>query len=402
MSRRRIISRRGIALALTGVIASLGIEAAAEGAAASAGPITGTCATATILPCVATAGQTYGGFTVAGGDDERSVEAVLSQVVGPGADVTPVAQGFTPAVLAQGRRFDWSYRGTAQNVAYLTVKAGSGFAVIGVAGLKDGSVDVGALLGGRGLAHVDMWATHRSPTTPVVASALHGKDFLGDSRLARIENGTVPCLGVDTAQPARCAFTESSGSWLESGKGRFARTGQNISLDGKPGGDYVVAAKVGPDGSVPALAPAGFDSVGVSSADSLSGGAAVETLNSAANATFAQPLINYATREVCTSSYPHPDGALLNRWYTATKADGSTYQVYCYIGAGAGLNDINGAERDEYGRYYEAEAQYHVIWSNGYEVPAAKRPSTGGYPAKVIVNSAIVWRSVDNRVAIAN
>lgn len=359
------------------------------------------------MPCSASAGQTYGSVTLGadGNDDEKSVQAVLGQVVGPGADVTALARGltsdsgdldFTPDAVTRGQRFDWSYHGPAQNLAYLTIKAGNGFAVVGIAGTTSGSVDVTTLLGGHDISHVSLWATTTSQTEPVVAKKLHGKNFFGNSRLAKIDNDTVPCLQMDTAAPARCVFTRTSGSWLDSGEGRFAKVGQAIALDGKPGGDYVVAARINPDGTVPALDPAGHDAVGTAAGYELAGACVVETILSSTNAT-GQRLVNYATREVGTSSYPHPDDAQLVRyWWTGTA------WVYYYTGAGAAMNDLNGTERDEYGNYIPGAEHCHVAWYNGYEAPAAKRPSTGGYPAKVNVRSPIVWRSVDPRVAIAN
>ena len=335
------------------------------------------------------------------------VGVVLGTVVGPDVDITGVARGLTgdsgeidltPNAVTTWQAFDWSYSGSAQNLAYLTVKAGTAFAVVGIAGSTSGHVDVTSLLGGHDISHVSFWATNASQTEPVVAKILHGKNFLGNSRLAKISNGTVPCLHVETAEPARCVFTKTSGSWLESSKGGFAKAGQNISLDGKPGGEYVTASEVGLDGAVPCLAPTGHDAVGTPAGDEIAGACAIETLLSPSNSTWGQPLINYATTEVCATSNPHPDGAQLTRWYTNSAGTG----IYCYTGPGAALNDINGTERDQYGYYYRSSDRCHVVWSNGYEVPAAKRPSTGGYPARVNPVSPIVWRTVDNRLRIAN
>src|SRR5687767_5352141 len=43
-----------------------------------------------------------------------------------------------------------------------------------------------------------------SVCAPVTVTALHGNGFLGNSRLARIEAGKVPCLNVETAEKADC------------------------------------------------------------------------------------------------------------------------------------------------------------------------------------------------------
>jgi hypothetical protein len=371
--------------------------------------VAGSCLDTPSVPCSASAGQTYGALTLGadGNDDESSVEAVLSQVVGPGADVAALARGvtsdsgdldFTPDTVTGGQRFDWSYHGPAQNVAYLTIKAGTGFAVVGIAGTTSGSVDVTTLLGGHDISHVSLWATTTSQTEPVVAKVLHGKDFLGNSRLAKIDNGTVPCLHVETAAAARCVFTRTSGSWLDSGKGRFAKVGQAITLDGKPGGEYVVAAKINPDGTVPALDPAGHDDEGVPAGTELAAACVVETMSSPYNVT-GQRLVNYATREVGTSSYPHPDGAQLTR----EEWNGAVW-IYYYIGQGAGLNDVNGTERDQNGIYLPESVHCHIIWQNGYEVFGAKRPSTKSYPAPGVVwtTTALIWRPVNEAVQIAN
>ena len=106
-------------------------------------------------------------------------------------------------------------------------------------------------------------------------------------------------------------------------------------------------------------------------------------------------LVNYTTLEVCTSSNPHPDGAQFVRM------EGSSY---CYTGQGAALNDLNGTERDWTGTYLGDEFSCHVLWSSGVEVPAAKRPATTSYPSPghVNINTPILWRPVNNRVAIAN
>ena len=401
---RRWLSIAPIVAVLIAVTVPFGGVARGSGAT-----VVGSCLGTPSVPCSASAGQTYGAVTLGadGNDDESSVEAVLSQVVGPGADVTALVRGvttdsgdldLTPDTVTGGQRFDWSYHGPAQNVAYLTIKAGTGFAVVGIAGSTSGSVDVTTLLGGHDISHVSLWATTTSQTEPVVAKVLHGKDFLGNSRLAKIDNGTVPCLHVDTAAPARCVFTKTSGSWLDTGKGLFAKVGQAITLDGKPGGEYVVAAKINPDGTVPALDPAGHDAEGVPAGTELAQACVVETMSSPYNRT-GQRLVNYATREVGTSSYPHPDGAQLIReeW-------NGTVWVYYYIGQGAGLNDSHGTERDANGVYLPESEHCHVVWQNGYEVFGAKRPNTRSYPAPgvVMTTTAILWRPVNAAVQIAN
>jgi hypothetical protein len=235
-------------------------------------------------------------------------------------------------------------------------------------------------------------------TAPVVPTALHGSGFLANARLGRITEGTVPCVHAETAATARCVFTPGSGSWLESAQGDFARVAQPISLDGRPGGEYVVASEVSAEGTVPAVAPTGHDAEGVPAGNELAQACVVETMTSSTNVT-GQRLVNYATREVPTSSYPHPDDAHLMREYW----DG-THWIYYYSGEGAALNDVNGTERDAAGVYLPGSAHCHVVWSNGYEVSGAKRPNTKAWPAPGVVVpwTAIVWRPVNPDVAIGN
>jgi hypothetical protein len=355
-----------------------------------------------VVPATASAGLPA---TASGNDSEAAVEALLSQELGPGVDVAPLATGvtgddgtfdFAPDDITRAQDFSWSYRGTASNLAYVSVKAGDRFAVIGVAGSITGNVDVAGLLGRNDISHVSFWATTTSLVAPVPARKVHGKGFLGNSRLGRIEGGKVPCLQSETFEPALCRFATrgaGSGDWLESPDGTFARVGQSISLDGEPGGDYVVASKVRSDGRVAALEPSGRDAAGTASGTELAGWCYYETFLSSKNASGLR-LDNYATRLVGTSSYPHPDGVI------PVSAGGG---IYYYTGRGAALNDINGTERDQSNIYLSGNSHCHVALSGGYEVFAAKRPSVRSYPApgSVDTSTAILWRPVTS-VRVAN
>lgn len=239
-----------------------------------------------------------------------------------------------------------------------------------------------------------------SKCEPVDVEAFYGEktSFYGNARLALITNGTVPCVHVDKGSPATCKFTPSSGPYVKGKAGAFARTGENIGLDGKPGGEFVIAAKVNEkNGTVPCIAPSGKDTAGTPVGVELAGACVIETLNAAANAT-GIPVVSYASLEVCTSSTPHPDGAGLS----SIRSVGAT-KVYCYKGDGAGLNDLNGTEVDSTGTYYGGASRCHVLWSNGYEVPAAKRPSTKNLPAPgtIVTTTPIAWRPV-SMVDVAN
>lgn len=244
-------------------------------------------------------------------------------------------------------------------------------------------------------------AANVSECNPVAVRTTHGKRMEAYCRLSRIDDGTVACLQTNTAKLAKCRFTPSSGRWLESKRGAlYAMVGQAISRDGKPGGSYTIAAKLGKDGRPPCVKDSGglrasaADSAGTAASTELAAGCVTEVMGSASNVT-GRPLQNHATREVCTSSYPHPDYAPLLR----RGADGS----YCYLGRGAGLNDRYGTERDSMNVYFRESEYCHVIWSGGAEVPAAKRPATTTYPApgRVQTNTPIVWRPVSS-VPIAN
>jgi hypothetical protein len=400
---------RKVVAGAAALVAWAALTTAPPGAATGASTgLTGTCSASPQLPCSASAGQTYGSLTLdaSGNDSEAAVEAAIGHVVGPAADVSPLARGlttsadeftFTPSDITRGHSFDWSYSGDAANLAYITVKAANGFAVVGVAGTTEGTIDVSELLGGHDVSHLSVWSTNVSQAEPVAATKLHGKNWLGNMRLSKIEAGKVLCVHVETAEPAECTFTRKSGAWLESKKGWFAKAGQAITLDGKPGGEYVTAAKVGTEGAVPCLEPTGRDNAGTAGGEELTDGCVVETLGSASNAT-GLPLRNYATLEVCTSSYPHPDGAPLWGYYWS----GKTY-VFCYQYTGAALNDPNGTERDGYGNYYTVAEYCHVTWDPGYEIPVAKRPATKPYPYPGTVDpeSPLLWRPVSN-LAIAN
>lgn len=237
-----------------------------------------------------------------------------------------------------------------------------------------------------------------SKCAPVEPASVHGdkSSFYGNARLAQVTNDTVPCVHGEKGSVATCKFTANSGAYIVAKQGVFARTGQNIGLDGSPGGDYVVASKV-TDATVPCIAPKGKDTAGTPAGVELAAACIVETMNAATNATGLK-VVSFASLEVCTTSNPHPDGAALS----SVTAVGGT-KVYCYKGPGAGLNDINGIEIDPMGTYYTGTNRCHVIWSNGYEVPGSKRPSTKNLPppGTIVTTTPIAWRPV-TQVDVAN
>jgi hypothetical protein len=242
---------------------------------------------------------------------------------------------------------------------------------------------------------------------PVAVETVHGTRMEAYCRLARIEHGNVSCVQVDTAKATTCRFLPRSGRWLESTSGdTFAVAGQPISRNGKPGGRYIVASKLSKDGRPPCAKPKSkptaraADEAGTSTGVPMGGACTIEVNNSPYNA-HGRPMQNYATREVCTSSYPHPDGATLVR----RPSPG----VYCYTGLGAALNDQSARERDANGHYLPGPEACHVSWTappaqGGKEYFAAKRPNAVAYPlpGHVVTNSPIVWRPYYRYTPIAN
>lgn len=352
------------------------------------------------LPCAVTIGQTFGAYTVRTADDsEEAVEAVLAHVFGTAPDVRAVGAPLvsptaTPIRDDAASSLAWSYGGdlgTAAAPAYLTVTSDRGFAIFPVFGMPAGT----ATLADAPIARARLWQTTTSQCRAVTPVAVHGT-VAGNARLARIEDGRVPCMHADDGTVTECAFGSATGSWLEGADGDYALAGQALGEDGEPGGAYVVAARVGHDGTVPCVDPRRWrDTAGTSISRELARTCVVETLLSASNAS-GLPLDNHATLEVCSSDAVHPDGATRTRQASATS--------FCYTGRGAALNDINGTERDEYGNYYPDANHCHEAWISGVGAPAAKRPATRSFPApgSVRTDTPIVWRPVINSIRIAN
>jgi hypothetical protein len=221
----------------------------------------------------------------------------------------------------------------------------------------------------------------------------------GNYRLAPISrSNTVWCLQADSLELGECSFAAASGTWLDADGGRFALVGQAITRDGEPGGEWVIAAKISDDRTVPGVDPRLFTSgtsgfVSPGEGCELAGAAVLETGKSSSNAT-GLPLQHFCRLPVPTNSHPHPDGAQL--------VGGTCGPIFKYIGAGAALNDVNGREADETGHYYPGSAYAHVVWNSGYEVPAAKRPATYSWPPLINQNSPIVWRAVQSGALIGS
>jgi hypothetical protein len=257
-----------------------------------------------------------------------------------------------------------------------------------------------------------------SRARPVTPAALHrmssiprdfmGEPFLVNRRLALIEDGTVPCVEVDTLEVTRCLFeirgtsrlARASGDWLEDGEGQqWAVVGQPVTRDGTwSSGSFIVGTVADADGRVPAIGASGRDAASGAPATDLVDICYLETVGSETNAS-GMPLWNDVTRYVGTSTLAHPDGAL-----QVSKDD--VHGIAWYTGRGAALNDTSGQERDSSGFYYSrtTSSGCHYIPWQGVQVPAAKRPSTRSFPAPGVVDiySRIRWLPVNPYVDIAN
>jgi hypothetical protein len=169
---------------------------------------------------------------------------------------------------------------------------------------------------------------------------------------------------------------------------------ERLSQDGAI---YMVGAQVAEDGSAACVARAqGRDAAAlVPEGMDLGATGMVEFAGGDTNAS-GLLLQNFATNPVCTTSFPHPDGAV-------RLSHDPLRGVHCYVDIGAGLNDING-ERDGAGYYFGADWSYHLVMSNGVQAPAAKRPSTKSWPAPGAVNerSPLRWLVYNPYVTIAN
>jgi hypothetical protein len=244
-------------------------------------------------------------------------------------------------------------------------------------------------------------APDQSACRPVPVQSFHGGGRMeAYCRLARVERGSVPCVTLNSAKPGRCRFTTESGRWLRSTSGAmYAMAGQRISRLGAPGGNRVIASPAGKAPCVEDAKPKAklSDMAGTATGYELAGSCTVEVMGSATNAS-GLPLRNYATLEVCSTTHNSIDQAAAI--FTGSPSPG----VFCYRGQGAGLNDVNGTERDAANRYLLGNEACHVSWSGGWEVYVAKRPSTRNWPAptRVDPNTPILWRPVAHGVRIAN
>ena len=217
----------------------------------------------------------------------------------------------------------------------------------------------------------------------------------GNARLARIENGKVPCLHKESLALAQCDFTTGSndftdsGTWIIGPTGTYAVIGQAIPLQaGGAARDYIVAAPVNAAGNVACTESTVADTAGSPSPAEHSAFCVTETAFSSQNAAGA-PLVNHANRTIQTSSDPHPD-----THDGGPTALGCVNGICSYTGEGAALNDIFGTERDANGFYYSGTERCHMIVREGVMVPGAKRAPGPDRPLQ--------WLPVDPTLTYAN
>ena len=161
-------------------------------------------------------------------------------------------------------------------------------------------------------------AVHRVPT---LCGDFLGEPFLGNRRLALIEDGTVPCVEVDTMEATRCVFEtgsdssgvsrlarRASGPWLEDREGnRYAVVGQPVTRDGALGGGaFIVGTVPDANGSAACVGASGHDAAAHGPPERRDVGV-LEVAGSETNAS-GPPLVNHVTRYVGTTTLVHPDG----------------------------------------------------------------------------------------------
>ena len=258
-------------------------------------------------------------------------------------------------------------------------------------------------------------AVHRVPASP--CGDCLGEPFLVNRRLTLIEDGTVPCVEVDTMEATRCVFQtgadrsgtirlarRASGPWLEDRDGRpHAVVGTPVTRDGSSAsGAFIVGTVPDADGKVACVGATGRDAASTTPATDMVDYCVLETARAETNVArdeYGSPrrLLNWATRPVGTTSVPHPDGAVL------VSLDPERLIAW-YSEQGAALNFSDGIERDRDGLFIGPWYTCHYIETGGVQVPAAKRPSTRSFPPPGVydVNSRIRWLVANPYVTIAN
>jgi hypothetical protein len=246
--------------------------------------------------------------------------------------------------------------------------------------------------------------------------------FYGNTRVTEVLGGKAACFDTERGSlvESGCPFTKELadqfklpyifGKGGHNGATLFTIAGNEaLGPDGKPG-PYVYGQQVTKTTtvdrltgatttrySVPCLPPQGADMAATPAGTELGGGCVVETINATTNVALHQHS-NYCKLEVCGKTGSNTDAT--------TPGTAKTAYVMCWKGQGAALNDPNGTERDPVGIYYAGVEACHRAWqpsgASFYEVTAAKRPSTSGYPPKVIETTVIRWLPLAPGVSIGN
>ena len=231
---------------------------------------------------------------------------------------------------------------------------------------------------------------------PVAVRDAHGGHIRANTSLAPVHAGRVLTLDPETGATAQTRFTGKR--WVTATDGtRYAVANQRIARGGRT---VLVASPMRPDQRIPCtrrerVTAHAADTASSTADGSLGSGGYLEKAASTANVS-GRPIENYATRPVCGSTPAHPDGAPI---VSQPRSD-----MWCFSYRGAGMNDVNGAERyspAQGGTYIDDPYHRHFIVYNGATVPAAKRPAV--YPdCRPVPGSPIAWRPVAKNCNIAN
>src|SRR5215204_4993468 len=154
--------------------------------------------------------------------------------------------------------------------------------------------------------------TRKIQCTRIAQANSHGGSIAANSNLSPIHHGRVLTIDPNTRAKSHSRFTARSGRWMTGAdRTRYAVAGQWISRGGHAGGQRLIAAPMRPGHRVPCAAPSPLahaaDTASVAADGSLPASGYTETTLSSTNVHAL--LVNYATRDICTNTTVHPDGA---------------------------------------------------------------------------------------------
>jgi hypothetical protein len=151
-------------------------------------------------------------------------------------------------------------------------------------------------------ANPETWPRGASPAA-VSITRIHG-DWKGvNYRLAEIVRGKVRCMHVDTGELVECTFSKDSGPGPISAR-TDAAVGRAITSDGQPGGEFIVAAKIRHDRSVPCIDLPAPPRHGLTAGAANSAGGSLVI----GSASVRHAILQHYYSCQSSSSHPHPDG----------------------------------------------------------------------------------------------